>query len=445
MCSKELILSRSRRPTGCRRRTGLRWSLHDQQLRQLWGLHSGQIHAGPRRHHPRHQRRLVFLRHVGLLLHNPRVQSRPQRGEIFIYFFCHLKHWPHDPSGPGFTYRTDVCVSSSFWSSSWSLRPRWLPWRLGSSTTTRWDSAARCCRLFCGPCRPCSKLTATYSSMSVQLSSDLERSMTEVFSRYGEEGTDNKAVEFLQTQVLLAHTQSSSHFYILFSSTTSLPLFTFISLFIWWQGPAVRNRNHSGFPKIARTRALRHLQLLLTLCMFIVRIFQPFSALFFTNSIYLCFNIRWNIYDFCLLYTYWKGEDKVIRRPVLPVLFTFTRIEGLAINCHIFLLFVVNPRLSTFVTQLQCCGVQNYTSWASTAWGASHNNSVPVSCCKNTSTAECLGSLDLPNLLNLGVRQTNVDGWGCGSGLSCGFRVLVLKLWVVWGVVLFGIGVTSKK
>ncbi|CAJ1068973.1 tetraspanin 36 [Xyrichtys novacula] len=52
-------------------------------------------------------------------------------------------------------------------------------------------------------------------------------------------------------------------------------------------------------------------------------------------------------------------------------------------------------------TQLQCCGVRNYTSWSSTAWFAEHNNTVPLSCCRNTSSAECTGRLDQLNLLNV--------------------------------------------
>lgn len=77
--------------------------------------------------------------------------------------------------------------------------------------------------------------------MSVQLSSDLERSMTDVFARYGEQGADNKAVEFLQTQVgtdcavrSQAVVFSLFDFALLrnfFFFTLRLPLFTFISLF----------------------------------------------------------------------------------------------------------------------------------------------------------------------------------------------------------------------
>ncbi|XP_029016902.1 tetraspanin 36 [Betta splendens] len=51
-------------------------------------------------------------------------------------------------------------------------------------------------------------------------------------------------------------------------------------------------------------------------------------------------------------------------------------------------------------TQLHCCGVKNYTSWFNTTWFATHNNTVPQSCCKNT-TGGCTGKLDQLDLLNL--------------------------------------------
>jgi len=51
-------------------------------------------------------------------------------------------------------------------------------------------------------------------------------------------------------------------------------------------------------------------------------------------------------------------------------------------------------------TQLQCCGVKNYTSWFNTTWFRSHNTTVPMSCCKN-STTQCTGRLDQTDLLNL--------------------------------------------
>ncbi|XP_076586777.1 tetraspanin 36 [Chaetodon auriga] len=50
-------------------------------------------------------------------------------------------------------------------------------------------------------------------------------------------------------------------------------------------------------------------------------------------------------------------------------------------------------------TQLQCCGVQNYTSWSNTTWFTSHNNTVPRSCCKNMTSTQCTGRLDQLDLL----------------------------------------------
>ncbi|KAG5281024.1 hypothetical protein AALO_G00066620 [Alosa alosa] len=49
-------------------------------------------------------------------------------------------------------------------------------------------------------------------------------------------------------------------------------------------------------------------------------------------------------------------------------------------------------------SQLQCCGVSNYTDWTSMPWYSSHNNTVPLSCCKNTTT--CTGRPDQPDQLN---------------------------------------------
>ncbi|XP_045892030.1 tetraspanin 36 [Micropterus dolomieu] len=51
--------------------------------------------------------------------------------------------------------------------------------------------------------------------------------------------------------------------------------------------------------------------------------------------------------------------------------------------------------------QLQCCGVRNYTSWSNTTWFSTHNNTVPLSCCKNSTSTQCTGRLDQPDLLNI--------------------------------------------
>ncbi|XP_051277445.1 tetraspanin 36 [Dicentrarchus labrax] len=52
-------------------------------------------------------------------------------------------------------------------------------------------------------------------------------------------------------------------------------------------------------------------------------------------------------------------------------------------------------------TEMQCCGVRNYTSWSNTTWFTSHNNTVPLSCCKNHTSTQCTGRLDQPDLLNV--------------------------------------------
>ncbi|XP_041792810.1 tetraspanin 36 [Chelmon rostratus] len=51
-------------------------------------------------------------------------------------------------------------------------------------------------------------------------------------------------------------------------------------------------------------------------------------------------------------------------------------------------------------TNLNCCGVRNYSSWSNTTWFTSHNNTVPLSCCKNSTATQCTGRLDQPDLLN---------------------------------------------
>ncbi|XP_029961512.1 tetraspanin 36 [Salarias fasciatus] len=48
--------------------------------------------------------------------------------------------------------------------------------------------------------------------------------------------------------------------------------------------------------------------------------------------------------------------------------------------------------------ELKCCGVSNYTSWTNTSWFRQHNNTVPLSCCKEKNST-CTGSLSQPDLL----------------------------------------------
>ncbi|CAL8344864.1 unnamed protein product [Lota lota] len=58
-------------------------------------------------------------------------------------------------------------------------------------------------------------------------------------------------------------------------------------------------------------------------------------------------------------------------------------------------------------SQLQCCGVFNQSSWVSTPWYTSHNNTVPFSCCKNQT--ECTGRLDQPELIYTKGCQDQLD------------------------------------
>ncbi|XP_051757778.1 tetraspanin 36 isoform X1 [Ctenopharyngodon idella] len=50
-------------------------------------------------------------------------------------------------------------------------------------------------------------------------------------------------------------------------------------------------------------------------------------------------------------------------------------------------------------SQLECCGVNNFTDWTASPWFVQHNNSVPHSCCK-ANTTQCTGQLTQPDLLN---------------------------------------------
>lgn len=50
-------------------------------------------------------------------------------------------------------------------------------------------------------------------------------------------------------------------------------------------------------------------------------------------------------------------------------------------------------------SQSQCCGVYSSVNWTTTTWYSSHNNTVPLSCCKNHTDTVCMGRLDQPELL----------------------------------------------
>ncbi|XP_029367016.1 tetraspanin 36 [Echeneis naucrates] len=78
--------------------------------------------------------------------------------------------------------------------------------------------------------------------------------------------------------------------------------------------------------------------------------------------------------------------------------------------------------------QLQCCGLYNYSSWSTTTWFTSHNKTVPLSCCKN-STAQCTGRWDQPNLLNVEGCELKLlhlleDVWGYAMLVILGFAII---------------------
>lgn len=58
-------------------------------------------------------------------------------------------------------------------------------------------------------------------------------------------------------------------------------------------------------------------------------------------------------------------------------------------------------------TRFHCCGVTNYTDWSNTTWFSSHNNTVPHSCCKNST--QCTGRLDQPDLLYTKGCETQLE------------------------------------
>ncbi|TNN62609.1 Tetraspanin-3 [Liparis tanakae] len=56
---------------------------------------------------------------------------------------------------------------------------------------------------------------------------------------------------------------------------------------------------------------------------------------------------------------------------------------------------------------LECCGVLNYTSWSNNTWFRNNNNTVPVSCCKNST--QCTRRLDQPEQLNTQGCEVKLD------------------------------------
>lgn len=69
-------------------------------------------------------------------------------------------------------------------------------------------------------------------------------------------------------------------------------------------------------------------------------------------------------------------------------------------------LYLAKSDWYTFLLQLQCCGVKNYTDWLETPWfNHSGKYEVPLSCC-NKNFHSCNGTLDSPQLLYNEVQIT---------------------------------------
>lgn len=62
------------------------------------------------------------------------------------------------------------------------------------------------------------------------------------------------------------------------------------------------------------------------------------------------------------------------------------------------------PFLFDFL-QLKCCGVKNYTDWTNTTY-FSTNKTLPLSCCKNSSSPQCNGKLEEWQQFNTEVNHT---------------------------------------
>ena len=53
-------------------------------------------------------------------------------------------------------------------------------------------------------------------------------------------------------------------------------------------------------------------------------------------------------------------------------------------------LVILSPNnFFSYILQLQCCGLTNYTDWKVTPWGRGHTGKLPHSCCRSTSDAIC--------------------------------------------------------
>ncbi|XP_018423149.1 PREDICTED: tetraspanin-3 isoform X2 [Nanorana parkeri] len=76
--------------------------------------------------------------------------------------------------------------------------------------------------------------------------------------------------------------------------------------------------------------------------------------------------------------------------------------------------------------QLHCCGIHNYSDWENTPWFTStHNNSVPLSCCRD-SIVNCTGSLSRPgDLYSEGCEALVVE------------KLQEIMMYVIWAALAF--------
>lgn len=86
---------------------------------------------------------------------------------------------------------------------------------------------------------------------------------------------------------------------------------------------------------------------------------------------------------------------------------------------------VVDINLESLFSQLQCCGIHNYSDWQYTHWyEESKNNSVPISCCKSN-VGSCTGSFTHPEDLYQEVKPPpNLSSFQIQL-IFCAFIVIV--------------------
>ncbi|CAI9580644.1 unnamed protein product [Staurois parvus] len=76
--------------------------------------------------------------------------------------------------------------------------------------------------------------------------------------------------------------------------------------------------------------------------------------------------------------------------------------------------------------QLHCCGIHNYSDWEKTPWYINtHNNSVPLSCCRDN-VVNCTGSLTRPgDLYSEGCEALVVE------------KLQEIMMYVIWAALAF--------